>query len=164
MTQPVDFRAADEEVRRSITERLDQTLFVEAGAGTGKTRALVDRVVAHVLAGVPVDRIIAITFTEKAAAELRERVRRGLEEHPVERAEQQGLIDEALKSLDRARISTIHSFAQSLLYAYAAEAGVRPSFRVHDEVLAARRLQEQWRLILEHLAERRRPSESSIAY
>ena len=153
MTQPVDFRAADEEVRRSITERLDQTLFVEAGAGTGKTRALVDRVVAHVLAGVPVDRIIAITFTEKAAAELRERVRRGLEEHPVERAEQQGLIDEALKSLDRARISTIHSFAQSLLYAYAAEAGVDPSFRVHDEVLAARRLQEQWRLYLEHLAD-----------
>jgi ATP-dependent exoDNAse (exonuclease V) beta subunit len=52
---------------------------VEAGAGTGKTAALVDRYLALVLAGRSVERIVAITFTDKAAAELRDRVRQGLE-------------------------------------------------------------------------------------
>src|SRR5688572_17615543 len=73
------YRADDERVREEIATLLDETLFVEAGAGTGKTRALVDRYVALVIAGRSVERIIAITFTEKAAAELRDRVRGELE-------------------------------------------------------------------------------------
>ena len=73
----------DQAARDSIRTDLDTTLFVEAGAGTGKTAALVDRVVALVTAdgpGLPVSMrsIAAITFTEKAAAELRDRVRREL--------------------------------------------------------------------------------------
>ncbi|MCH8813924.1 MAG: UvrD-helicase domain-containing protein, partial [Chloroflexi bacterium] len=86
----------DDRQRAVIREALDETLFVAAGAGTGKTRALVDRFLALVLAGRPIDRIVAITFTEKAAAELRDRVRAGLEEALVENAEQQELITAAL--------------------------------------------------------------------
>src|SRR5262249_16739267 len=59
----------------AIETALAGTLFVEAGAGTGKTAALVSRVVGLVRAGVPMRAIAAITFTEKAASELRARVR-----------------------------------------------------------------------------------------
>src|SRR5688572_31114126 len=88
----MDYRLADNAAREQIRSLLDETLFVEAGAGTGKTRALVDRYVALVLDGRSVERIIAITFTEKAAAELRDRVRGELER---QQALRQGNIDEA---------------------------------------------------------------------
>ena len=153
MTEPMSIgQATDERQRAVIREALDETLFVEAGAGTGKTRALVDRFLALVLAGRPIDRIIAITFTEKAAAELRDRVRAGLEEALTETSEQQELIRAALASLDRAQLSTIHAFGLGLLRFFAAEAGIDPAFRVLDELQAERRLQERWRTYLEELA------------
>ncbi len=150
-TRP-DYAAQDEETRARIREALGETLLVEAGAGTGKTRALVDRVVALVLGGRPIERIVAITFTEKAAAELKDRVRGELEAQLAARADGSGPVREALESLDRAQISTIHAFGQSLLRSFAAEAGVDPAFVVQDEVLADRRLQERWRTYLEGLA------------
>ena len=68
------FIPGDEDARLRIRESLDETLFVEAGAGTGKTTSLVDRVYGLVLSGrTTLDNIAAITFTEAAAAELRER-------------------------------------------------------------------------------------------
>src|SRR5262245_37143325 len=70
----------DQPDRDRIVDALDETLFVEAGAGSGKTTALVDRVVALVVDGVELAAIAAITFTEKTAAELRDRVRRALQE------------------------------------------------------------------------------------
>ncbi len=70
----------DEQAREAIRTRLDETQFVEAGAGTGKTHELVERVVHLVVdAGIPRSAIAAITFTEAAAAELRDRVREALE-------------------------------------------------------------------------------------
>ena len=153
MTEPVSLtQAADDRQRAVIREALDETLFVAAGAGTGKTRALVDRFLALVLAGRPIDRIVAITFTEKAAAELRDRVRAGLEEALAENAGQQKLITAALASLDRAEISTIHAFGRGLLRFFAAEAGIDPAFIVLDELQAERRLQERWHIYLEELA------------
>ncbi|MCH7837796.1 MAG: UvrD-helicase domain-containing protein, partial [Chloroflexi bacterium] len=145
-------QAEDDRQRAVIREALDETLFVAAGAGTGKTRALVERFLALVLAGRPIDRIVAITFTEKAAAELRDRVRAGLEETQAENAEQQELITAALASLDRAEISTIHAFGRGLLRFFAAEAGIDPAFIVLDELQAERRLQERWHSYLEELA------------
>ena len=72
------FTPHDEDARRRIREALDETLFVEAGAGTGKTTSLVDRVVGLVSSGrAALGSIAAITFTEAAAAELRDRVRPG---------------------------------------------------------------------------------------
>ena len=153
MEQTVDHEAQDRRTRERIRESLGETLFVEAGAGTGKTSALVDRVVALLLGGRSIEEIAAITFTEKAAAELRDRVRAALERTGKERAEQAGIIEVALGSLDRAQVSTIHSFCQRLLYSFAAEAGIDPSFRVQDEVAAERRFQERWRIYLEVLAE-----------
>jgi len=135
-----------------IKETLDESLFVEAGAGTGKTKALVDRLVALVQSGVPIDRIVAITFTEKAAAELRERVRTELE--AVARfGGHQGHVKRALETLDAAPISTIHAFAAGLIRSFAAEAGVDPDFAVIDEISAARRFQQRWRDHLERLGE-----------
>ncbi len=138
----------DAEAWTRIQTMLDANMVVEAGAGTGKTRALVERVVALVRAGTPIDRIVAITFTEKAAAELRDRVRSGLERALRDHPGQSGRFQTALDSLDRAAISTIHSFCQSLLYTFAPEAGLDPSFTVLDEVAAERRFEERWRSFL----------------
>src|SRR5438477_13071706 len=96
----VAVRPRDQGARDALRTRLDATMFVEAGAGTGKTAALVDRVVALVGAGVPMRAIAAITFTEKAAAELRDRVRHELEAKGAA---------EALEELDAAAICTLHS-------------------------------------------------------
>jgi ATP-dependent helicase/nuclease subunit A len=139
----------DKEARATIREALDETLFVQAGAGTGKTSALVDRVVSLVLIGRSIERIVAITFTERAAAELRERVRTGLESQLSQTPEKGAVIQTATSSLDRAQISTIHSFCQALLHRHAAEARIDPSFEVQDEVLSERRFQERWRIFLE---------------
>jgi ATP-dependent helicase/nuclease subunit A len=151
--QVADHEAEDRATRERIGSSLGETLFVEAGAGTGKTSALVDRVVALVSGGKAIERIVAITFTERAAAELRDRVRAGLEAARTQRLEEAAAIEQPLASLDRAQISTIHSFCQGILYSFAAEAGIDPSFRVQDEVMAERRFQERWRLYLESLGE-----------
>ncbi len=141
----------DSEARRAISEALDENMFVEASAGTGKTRALVDRIVALVLKGVPIDQIAAITFTERAAGELRERVRDGLEDAVARGMDETAAARAALESLDRAQISTIHAFCQAILRTYAVEAGVDPDFTVQDEVMTERRMEERWRLYLEEL-------------
>jgi ATP-dependent helicase/nuclease subunit A len=153
MTQRVDFLAQDEEARRVVRESLAETLFVEAGAGTGKTRALVDRIVALVCNEVPIEQIAAITFTERAAAELRERVRAGLEEAGRQQPGKSETIDTALASLDRAQISTIHAFCQAIVRTDAPEAGVDPDFEVQDVLMTTRRMQERWRRYLEELGD-----------
>ena len=68
----------DQPARDRIVGDLETTLFVEAGAGTGTTSALVDRIVSLVVSGVSVEHIAAITFTDRAAPELPDRVRRRL--------------------------------------------------------------------------------------
>ncbi|HEY8681375.1 MAG TPA: UvrD-helicase domain-containing protein, partial [Candidatus Dormibacteraeota bacterium] len=73
---------ADDDVRQRLKQDFDTTFFVEAGAGTGKTTTLVSRIVAMVAARqLTTPNLVAITFTEAAAAELRARVREGLEKH-----------------------------------------------------------------------------------
>ena len=70
---------ADQEARDRIATDLDTNLLVEAGAGSGKTTSLVARMLSLVARGTPVDRIAAVTFTRKAANELRERFQLALE-------------------------------------------------------------------------------------
>ena len=113
----------------AVTGR-DEPRFVRAGAGSGKTRVLVERFLASVREdGVGVDRILAITFTEKAAAELRSRVRERL----LAAGDR-----EAARQAESAAISTIHGFCSRLLRAHALDAGLDPDFRVLDEVESAR--------------------------
>ena len=111
-------------------ERRDGSLLVRAGAGTGKTTVLVERFVRAVTDdGVEVDRILAITFTEKAAAEMKSRVRA--------RFLDLGRRDDA-RAAETAWISTIHGLCARILRAHALSAGIDPDFRVLDEVEAER--------------------------
>jgi ATP-dependent exoDNAse (exonuclease V) beta subunit len=121
--------AFTDEQRRAI-ERRDGPLLVRAGAGTGKTSVLVERFVEAVVEDeVPVEGILAITFTEKAATEMKERVRARL----VER----GRRSEA-RAAEAAWISTIHRFCARVLRAHALSAGIDPEYRVLDELESQR--------------------------
>lgn len=122
------------------------TLFVEAGAGSGKTHSLVQRICHLVLQdGIELDRIAAITFTEKAAAELRERVR-------VELAKKSGVLAErALLQVDTAAIGTLHSFAARLVGEHPLEAGVPPRLQVVDAMGSQLSFERRWRRIQSHL-------------
>src|SRR5688572_1433273 len=151
MTSIEQYLLEDETVRAHITERLEQTLFVEAGAGTGKTRALVDRYVAFIEAGQRVEELVAITFTEKAAAELRDRIRAHLEER-IAKGDDVAKLVTARDALDRAQISTIHAFCATVLRSFAAENGIDPSFAVQDQVAAERRFDAEWVSYLDSLS------------
>ncbi|MXW59923.1 MAG: AAA family ATPase [Acidimicrobiia bacterium] len=106
----------DQVDRDAIEDELDSTLFVEAGAGSGKTTALVARVIRLLDSGVDMENIAAITFTEKAAAELKNRLREKLSES--------GTHSDALDQLDGAAITTLHGFALRILSQHAIEAGL----------------------------------------
>ena len=100
-------------------------VFVSAGAGTGKTTVLVERFVKAVVEdGVDVDSVLVITYTERAAGELRARIRARLGE--LDRAD-------LVQDLDVAWISTIHGFCSRVLRSHAVAAGLDPRFRVLDE-------------------------------
>ena len=142
---PDETSPPDEASRVRIRTDLDTTLFVEAGAGAGKTSSLVARIVSLVRAGVPITGIAAITFTEKAAAELRSRTRRSLEHDssPEARA--------ALDRLDHAPIGTLHSFARRILFDFPIDAGLPPGFAVLDELESGLAFEEQWDDLLDRL-------------
>ncbi len=142
------FVPVDEYSRRVIAEQLDETLFVEASAGTGKTASLVARLVSLVMTGrTTLDRIVAITFTETAAAELRDRVRQGLEEAAADAIvgeEERARCVKGVVDLDQASIQTLHSFASALLHDRPLETGLPPSFETSDEIAAGIRFDEAW--------------------
>ena len=129
--------------QRRIIETLDKPLMVSAGAGSGKTFTLTQRIafaLSEPLSSNPtggsfassVDQILAITFTKKAAAELKSRIKGKLLEL--------GLTTEALK-VDDAWISTIHGMCSRILREHALELGIDPTFEVISET-AANRLKE----------------------
>ena len=137
------------DARKTISEDLGATLFVEASAGTGKTTSLVQRVTNLVATGTTtLDRVAAITFTEAAAAELRDRVRAELEKVSGDDRRDQAERDrchQGIADLDQADICTLHSFAGGLLRERPLEAGLPPSFETSDEILAGIKFEEQWR-------------------
>jgi ATP-dependent exoDNAse (exonuclease V) beta subunit len=139
---------SDQDARTRIAQDLDATLFVEAGAGSGKTRSLVDRVVALVRSGVAVREIAAITFTEKAAAELRDRIRRAFEREAAAGDER---FRRALEQVDAAAISTLHAFAQRILTEHPLEARLPPNVEVLDEVASQIEFENRWRGFRERL-------------
>jgi ATP-dependent helicase/nuclease subunit A len=125
-------RAFTAEQRAAISDR-DGSGLLAAAAGSGKTAVMVERFVEAVLHdGVAVGAILALTFTEKAAGELRERIRRRL----VELGE-----EERAREVDAAWVGTIHGFCARVLRAQPLAAGLDPRFTVLDAP-AARRVEE----------------------
>ena len=159
---PVAIAPPDQAERNRIRHDLDTTVFVEAGAGSGKTTALVERVLSLVTTGsAELRAVVAITFTEKAAAELRDRIRQSLERtadraatgaagpgdatsgraaDPVVAERCQLAIDQ----LDGAAIGTLHAFAQRVLAENPIEAGLPPRVEILDEVTSEVEFERRW--------------------
>jgi ATP-dependent exoDNAse (exonuclease V) beta subunit len=144
-------RLADQDDRDRICTDLETTLVVEAAAGTGKTTALVGRMQEALASGrARLDRMVAVTFTEAAAGELKLRLRAAIERQRQDASrpsiERQRLAD-ALPQLEAARIGTIHAFCAELLRERPVEARVDPRFQVAPEDVARRlfaRVFDRW--------------------
>ncbi|MEM6283883.1 MAG: UvrD-helicase domain-containing protein, partial [Chloroflexota bacterium] len=115
----------------------DRPVIVVAGAGSGKTRVLVERYMALLEQNPdwPLNALVAITFTQKAAQEMRDRVRQALQQRladvgGVDAERWAGL----LAAMDSARIDTIHALCATILRANAADAGVDPRFSIIEPI------------------------------
>jgi ATP-dependent exoDNAse (exonuclease V) beta subunit len=149
----------DQHQRDVVREALDTTLFVEAGAGSGKSTALVGRVLRLVTTGAAELRsVAAITFTEKAAAELRDRIRQALEVAAEDaRVEGDDLVAgrcaDAIDQLDGAAIGTLHAFAQRLLAENPIEVQLPPRVEILDEVTSDVQFEQRWSAFQDQLFE-----------
>ncbi|MDA0999219.1 MAG: UvrD-helicase domain-containing protein [bacterium] len=135
-------KPSDADRRELAVHWTEGPVLVEAGAGTGKTRLLVDRVV-HLIREekARIEEIAAITFTVKAAAELRERIRAALLR---EQAAGGPALRDALRDIERAPISTIHGFALSLLRERPLDAGLPPEIAEVDPVASDSLRDQAW--------------------
>ena len=144
-------RPPDQAERNLITSELDKTMLVEAAAGTGKTTAMIARMVALLAAGkCRTDTLAAVTFTRKSTAELRARFQIDLEKAAREaKGEARARLDAAVATVERCFIGTIHSFCARLLRERPVEAGVDVGFQELDDLADARLRQQAWE---EHIA------------
>ena len=184
MKQPL----ADQAVRDRAATAADVNVVVTAGAGTGKTTLLIDRLT-HLLLRpryrVALNQIVALTFTNKAAGEMKWRLRQRLlrmqelGREGSNRAEPStyedrvirdfqtvygltgqevaAMAEQTLSDVERAHIETIHGFAAYLLRLFPVEAGVDPSFQEDDGTQFEAHFQREWALWLDHELERRGP-------
>jgi len=137
--------------QQEIIDTQDRSLLVRAGAGTGKTKTLVDRYMS-LLENNPtwsVGNIVAITFTEKAAREMRQRVRQRIEQNA---AEEPAFWATHRRALDQIRVSTIHGFCSQLLRENAIAAQIDPRFEVMEEAESTLLKEEAIRTTIERLA------------
>lgn len=122
----------DQSARDRIRRELERNLLVEAPAGSGKTHSLSSRMVAGIEAGrYRVEEMAAVTFTRKAASELRGRLQLALEQ--AQRESPSPRLEAALSNLDRMFLGTIHSFCARLVREFPVEAGISPGFCETDE-------------------------------
>ena len=140
-------RLRDELARQQIMKDLDTCIMVEAGAGSGKTSSLVARMVALIRDGkCPAEAMAAITFTRKAAQELRGRFQMGLEKAFA--AETDGIkrvrLSRGLEELDQCFLGTVHSFCAAILRERPIEAGLDPDFEELDDLDDALLLDLAW--------------------
>jgi ATP-dependent helicase/nuclease subunit A len=179
-TSAIITELSDASERQRAIGTFDHNLVVTAGAGTGKTTLLVDRLV-HLLLRNPeplkITEIVALTFTNKAANEMKLRLRERLqsylavsldrependaqanryreiesliERYQLSKNELDARVHDALRNMERSDIGTIHSFAATLLRLYPLEAGVDPQFKEDDGKQFERIFDEQWDLWLD---------------
>ena len=130
-------RPVDHEARQKARDDHGTSLVLEAGAGTGKTTLLIDRIEALVRSGhARLEEIAAVTFTENAAATMKLRLRERLERARADAAApdaERARAGEALDVLERAQVSTIHALCAAILAERPLECGVLPGFRTADE-------------------------------
>ena len=135
-SRPLDPAFVDYEARRTIRLGLDANLVVEAAAGTGKTTELVARILNVLASGRgTLGRMVCVTFTEKAAGEMKLRLREELEKARQGEANEaypdvRKRLDFALTELEAARIGTIHAFCADILHERPVEAEVDPVFEM----------------------------------
>ncbi len=146
----------DQAARSGIVSDLDMNILVEAGAGSGKTRSLLLRMVALIRSGAATaPEIAAVTFTRKAAGELRERFQGALESELVGAPpgpKETMRLNQALSSLDQLFIGTIHAFCARLLRERPLEAGLDPGFQELTEEASVELTKGFWAAHLERLA------------
>ena len=134
--------------RAAAIERIGENVALRSGAGCGKTFVLARRFTELLRAGAdaeaPLSRLVALTFTDKAALEMSQRVRSMLEDLAAEQTgDERRRTLQWLADLPEARISTIHSFCAAMLRSHAIDAGIDPGFAVcSDNLLAARMVSE----------------------
>jgi ATP-dependent helicase/nuclease subunit A len=142
------FRPADEEARERARRDHGTSLVLEAGAGTGKTTLLVDRIESLVRTGTArLDEIAAVTFTENAATTMKLRLRERLERArslPELPQDERARVGAALDVLERASVSTIHALCAQILQERPLECGVLPGFRMADEAQADALFVDTW--------------------
>jgi ATP-dependent helicase/nuclease subunit A len=129
-------------------------VLVNAGAGSGKTAVLTERIVQILKAGVGIERLIVLTFTRAAAAEMKERIRARLREEA-----ENGTVElrEALEGLDQAAIQTFDSYALRLVRRYHYLLGVSRSVAIGDAVIFSREKKKCISEIFDELYRQREP-------
>jgi ATP-dependent helicase/nuclease subunit A len=145
----------DKKAREKIINQLDWNFFVEAGAGSGKTYCLVERMVNLIKRGrAKIENIAAVTFTRKAAAELKERFQIRLEDSLCKSidltADEKKNIQDALFNLEQIYIGTIHSFCSKILRERPVEAGVDSEFEEIEEEKDFIYAQEAWSAFIDY--------------
>jgi ATP-dependent helicase/nuclease subunit A len=171
-------RRIDRDSRNVIRKELLTNLLVEAGAGSGKTQMLAERMAAGVATGAyQIQHMAAVTFTRKAASELRGRFHLALEQELTRsHGESAVRIRHALSNLERFFAGTIHSFCARLLRERPVESGVSPGFTELDEAADVDLRRRSWRdfiviarssgdpLMLELLAAAVKPADLDAAF
>ena len=144
----------DEDARKQIIEDFEHNFLVEASAGSGKTSCLVKRMVGLVKSGrYTVEQIVAITFTRKAAFELKERFQQEIEAEleEINNPEEKNLLFQAIANIEQCYIGTIHSFCARMLRERPIEAGLDPAFGELDEVDNFLFMEQAWEEYLANL-------------
>lgn len=129
----MNFTPSDQSARDASERSLSKTTFIAAGAGTGKTTTIVNRIANAICepGGLhTIERLVAITFTERAAAELKSRVRQEFQKRAEAGSHEASA---ALASFESAQIGTIHAFAKRILNSFPIESGLPLTFEVLDE-------------------------------
>jgi ATP-dependent helicase/nuclease subunit A len=140
----------------------EKSVIISSPAGSGKTEKLARRYIALLKAGVDAERILAITFTDKAAAEMKQRILKILKD------EEEELFENIIQKMSLMRVSTIHSFCGTLLRRFSFEASLDPNYRIEnavdsrisweevlfDIIMAAGKGKEGYELLLQEIAEK----------
>lgn len=151
----------DKQEREKIIKEINRNILVEASAGSGKTSSLIHRMVALIKSGkFKVDEIAAITFTRKAAIELKERFQQKIEDsfRETEDEKEKSYLREALSNLEQCYLGTIHSFCARLLRERPIEAGLDPEFSELDDLDDTLLKEEAWERYLLNLKIEKSPS------